>query len=62
MGVGVDLYLLVSVASDLGVGVCLYLLVSVAGDLRVGVHLYLLVSVEMICKQVFVCTHWLVLR
>ena len=34
MGVGVCLYLLVSVAGDLRVGVSLYLLVSVAGDLR----------------------------
>ena len=32
----------------MGVGVCLYLLVSVASDLRVGVCLYLLFSVEVI--------------
>ena len=56
------MYLLVSVACDLGVGVCLYLFVSVACDLGVGVCLYLLVSVEVICKQEFICTCWLVLQ
>ena len=33
MGVGVCLYLLLSVAGDLRVGVCVSLLVSVGGDL-----------------------------
>ena len=33
MGIGVSLYLLLSVAGDLRVGVCVSLLVSVGGDL-----------------------------